>query len=150
MRSLSDERKAVGSASPEDWPFLVSDLARHLEAELGQPDVLVEVADKLAAIAQDHGCQAVAGASRIGGQLAGALVARGVNGIRLFSAADPVDTVLVVDGLLATGTQIARAVRVAKDAGAKQTVAAVVLGNHEAIDICRDEIQGDVVVLEEF
>lgn len=150
MNNLSDERKAVASASPEDWPFRVADLARDLEVELGQPDVLFEVADRLLAIAEDHGCQAVAGASRVGGQLAGAVVARAANGLRLFSAADPVDIVLVVDGILTTGTQIVRTVRAAKVAGAKQAVAAAVLGNHEAIGICREEIQGDVVALDEF
>jgi adenine/guanine phosphoribosyltransferase-like PRPP-binding protein len=150
MKSLSEDRDAVASASPQEWPLRVAELARDLEVELGHPDLLLRVADQMLAFAKDHGCQAVVGASRVGSQLAGALVARSTNGLRLFSAADPVESVLVVDGVLATGTQIARAVRVARDAGVKQAAAAVVLGYQEAIEICRDEIDGDIVALDTF
>jgi hypothetical protein len=150
MDRLAEERQAVGSALEDDWPFRVANLARNLEAELGRPGVLVEVADQLIAIAEEHGCEAVAGASRVGGQLAGALVARSSNGLRLFSPLDPVESILVLDGVLATGTQIARTVRAARHAGAKRAVAAAVLANHEAIDICRAEIDGDVIALGEF
>ncbi len=150
MRSLADNRKAVASARSEDWPFRVSDLARALEAELGRPDVLVAVANRLLTIAKDHGCQAVVGASRVGSHLAGALVARSVNALRLFSPAEPAESVLVVDGILATGTQVVRAVREARKAGAKHIVVAAALANHDAIGICRGAIQGDIVALDEF
>lgn len=150
MRSLSDARHAVQTADDLDWPFRIADLARHLETELGRPDVLVEVADRLVTIAKDYGCEAITGASRVGGELAGAVVARSANGLRLFSADDPADSVLVVDGVLATGAQLVRAVMAAKDAGAKRAVAVAVLANREAIDICREEIQGNVVALDEF
>lgn len=150
MRSLSDNVKAIESASPQDWPFRVADLGRELEAELGDPDVLLEIVHKFLTVAQDQGCHSVAGASRVGGQIAGAIVARATTGLRLFTTTNPADSVLVVDGMLATGTHIARAVRAAKDGGAKRVVAAAVLGSHEALEFRRDDLGEDLVVLEEF
>jgi adenine/guanine phosphoribosyltransferase-like PRPP-binding protein len=150
MEGLSASKEAIRTAAAADWPFRVADLARDLEVELGHPDVLTEIADRFVVIAEEYGCQAVMGASRVGGQLAGAVVARAENGLRMFSAVDPAEVVLVIDGMLATGTQIARAVRAMKRAGAKRAVAVAVLGNPDAIPICRDEIQDDIVVLDEF
>jgi orotate phosphoribosyltransferase len=136
--------------SREEWPFRVAELAKELDAELANPEVLQQVADQLLGLVEKLDCQAVSGASQVGTTLAGAVVARSGNGLRLFSKDVPVESVLVLDGVLATGAQIIRAVNVVRNAGATRAVAAALLADREALALCRQALGDDVLALEEY
>jgi hypothetical protein len=118
---------SVMDGPTEEWGFRAMAVGERLEAELTQPDGLTEVSRSLIAIAEERGCTQILGASAVGERLAAAAVAIAHNGLSLFARGDPAESVLVVDGSLATGTQIARAARQAKQAGAHFTPAAVVI-----------------------
>jgi adenine/guanine phosphoribosyltransferase-like PRPP-binding protein len=139
-----------GFAADGEWPFRVQVVSQELEAQISDPEFLLQVADELLAIAEKFGCQAVSGASTMGAQLAGALAARSSNGLRLFTPADSAENVLVVDGVLATGAQVVRAVNVTRHSGARRAIAAVLIADKEALEACRETIGDEVVALTEL
>jgi hypothetical protein len=133
-----------------DWPFKVEELSESLGAALSDSATLRETSLALDQLAHDFGCDAIVGASPLGDRLAGAVVASGRNGLALYSRDRAARVVLVVDGLLATGVQIANKSRAILEAGASRVVGAVILGEHEALLICREELGDEVIALEEF
>ena len=78
-------------------------------------------------IATELGCHQVLGASPLGNRLAAGVVALAGNGLRVFHPAERIDNVLVVDGLMITGVQVAQASQRAIAAGASRVCAAVVM-----------------------
>jgi len=141
----------IGTPDPAnpDWPFKVAELSEGLGNALSESPELKEISLALGRVADDCGCDAVTGASSLGERLAGAIVVGTDNGLALYSRDHPAGTVLIVDGLLATGAQISRKARLVREAGTDHVVGAVVLAEHGALADCREEI-GDVVALEEF
>lgn len=149
LKDIVGRSEEIGAPN-EEWPFRVAALAKGLETELAQPQVLRDIADQLLVLVERLGCEAVAGASYVGAQLAGVLVARSTNGLQLFAPDKPVDNVMVLDGVLATGTQIIRSVNSAREAGAKRVVGAALLADHEALRLCREVVRDEVLALEEY
>jgi orotate phosphoribosyltransferase len=140
----------VREGDPNDWPFLVNEVARSLDEQLQSGDSLRAFARRIDAIAQEHACAAIFGASSTGQQLAGAAVAASANGLRLFSHGAPTANVLVVDSLLASGVQILRAAREVKAAGALRVVGCAIAADREGAAVCRNELGDEVVALVEF
>jgi orotate phosphoribosyltransferase len=149
-----DELAALGvrlrEAAPDEWPFRIGDIARLLDEQLQSSEVLRACARRIDAIATELGCDAIAGASSTGHQLAGAAVAASANGLRLFSRGAPSASVLVVDSLLASGVQLLRTARDLRAAGAGRVVGCVIAADRDGAAICRREFGGDVVALAEF
>lgn len=134
----------------EDWPAPVIGIARQLDEHLADPASLKAVVIDLIKVAERFRCDAVAGASPLGERLAGAMVASG-DRLRLFSSARQDRCVLVVDGLLATGTQLSQAMRQARDAGATHTPAVALMADHDALKALRSRLKDDeVIALREF
>lgn len=133
--------RAVGEGPSEEWAFRAMDFGERLESELAHPDRLTEVSRQLVDIAARSNCEQVLGASAVGERLAAAAVALAGNGLRLFANGTPGERVLIVDGTLATGTQITKAIRQARAAGAQYTPAAVVValaGAERSVDEADD------------
>jgi hypothetical protein len=135
--------------SQQDWPAPLVGVARQLDEHLAEPASLRAVVVDLIEVARRFGCDAVAGASPIGERLAGAMVASG-DELRLFTSAHPARCVLVVDGVVATGTQLSRAMRHALDAGAKHTPAVALMAEHDALASIRNQFHDEVIALREF
>jgi hypothetical protein len=137
-------------ASPDEWPFRIADIARSLDRQLQSSDILRAYAKRIDLIAKDAGCEAIAGASGTGQQLAGAAVAASANGLRLFSQASPATSVLIVDSLLASGVQLIRTARDLKAAGAKRVVGCVIAADREGAAVWQKELGEHLVALAEF
>lgn len=150
LSDLADASKHIREGPDEEWPFRIAIFAREVDVAMGHPDLLREVADQLVVIAEQNGCDTVAGASPSGERLAGAVVALAENGLRLSSPQEPGQTVLLIDTILATGTQLLRAVGSAKRAGAQRTIGVVILANSEVVEKWGPEIADELVVLKSF
>jgi predicted phosphoribosyltransferase len=137
-----------GSLAEDDagWPDRVMALAQALRTELSGSGVLQDVAQRVLDFAQGERVVAVTGASRVGDQLAGAAVA--ISSGRLHLATPTDVAVLVVDGLLATGTQIEQAVSRLRTIGTERVVGVVVLAESEALEACRAATGANVIALE--
>lgn len=125
-------------------------LSERLERELDHPAALDDVAREVNEIAHRFECGAVAGASALGARIAEASVAVSMNGLRVFDAHDPAETVLVIEGVLASGVQVARMAESARRAGAKHTPAVAVLADPHALKWYRGSSVDKVIALREF
>ena len=123
---LSEARNLHDESSAE-WPFAAVAVGDSLERALSTPDVLVEMAHAIAEEAEARGYSRLIGASRVGDQLAGAAVASSHAGLSLKAAADVDERVMVVDGVLVTGAQIAKVARELRASGTSTIGAVVVL-----------------------
>ena len=107
------------------WPVAASGIGEVVAAQLANPELLVDIRERIAAVCVAEGCDAIAGASPIGDRIAGAVAA--AHSLRIFDDSIPSQRVLVVDGVLATGAALFLAIEEIHRAGAKETRAAVVL-----------------------
>jgi orotate phosphoribosyltransferase len=124
IAALAAEAKS-GPDTPE-WPVIAAALGDRLDDVLAEPDVLRQVVEALVDVATAHDAHAVLGASMAGALIAGAAVANAQNGLRAFGKRTPAERVVVIDGLLATGVNLARAVEAAREQGAQIVVAVAV------------------------
>ncbi len=134
----------------DDWFGAVVRAGAQLEQRLSSPDRLDEIAVRLAAVAMQLDCRMVTGASHVGDQLAGVLAARSGGRLALWAQNGTPGTVLIVDGILASGVQIASAARRARQSGAQRVVGAAVLADPAGLAMCRDDLGDEVVALEEM
>ena len=101
-------------------------LGDRLDEELADPAVLREVVTRLLDVAAAHDASFVMSASAAGRMIVGAALANADSGLRaLVNGARP-ERVVVVDGVLATGVNMSRAVGMARDLGADTVVAVAV------------------------
>jgi orotate phosphoribosyltransferase-like protein len=98
-----------------------------LEGLCSHEDVLISAAQAVAALAAQEGCHDLLGASPLGERLAAAAVAVAGNGLRVWGSDVDSQNVLVIDGLMVSGSQIAEASARAIQAGAAKVVATVLL-----------------------
>lgn len=105
--------------------------AERLEAHLAGAEPLTAACASILQLATESKCDAIAGASPIGDRLAGATVAMAHNGLRVFDPARHANRVLLLDGLLVSGTQLTRATDSILLAGANHVLAVVVLSVNE-------------------
>lgn len=146
LHELTNRRRGSLAEDDAGWPDRVLAVAQSLRDELASGDALQDVAARVLSHAEAHGLSAVTGASRIGDQLAGAAVA--LSGGRLHLATPADRGVLVVDGLLATGLQLQRAVARLRSVGAERVLGIAVMAESEALEACRASTGTDVVALE--
>lgn len=146
LGELADNRHGMLGADDAGWPDRVAAVAERLRNELADGDSLRDAGDRIRDLAGELRMQAVTGASRLGDQLAGAVVAVSHGALHL---ATPADTeVLVLDGLLATGAQIEQAVRRLRAAGAERIVGVALVADCQALEICRNRTGAELVALE--
>jgi orotate phosphoribosyltransferase len=99
---------------------------------------------RLVEVAHNLGCTAITGASALGERLAAAAVAVGKNGLHMYRTHEQ-DPVLIVDGILVTGSQIMSAAMRLNSEGAPRPAAAVVVST---CDIDLSSAIDQLVVLE--
>jgi adenine/guanine phosphoribosyltransferase-like PRPP-binding protein len=150
LETIERAVRGLRHTSEEEWPFAVAALARALDRELASPDALRAVAEELGEVAHRKGCDAVTGASPMGERLAAAIVATSRNGLRLLAPDQKAACVLLVDGVMATGTQLARTSRAIRSMGATRTPAAVVIADGEVLRRASDLVGEEIVSLREF
>jgi hypothetical protein len=146
--------KAIGhipsQPSPEDggWVVRLLALADALDHELADPGELEALADRLVLIAERLGAGLVTGASAGGDQMAGAMAVRSRGRVRLLDGSPTHDAVLVVDTLMATGTQVIARARQLRETGFARVVGAVLLADAAALEVAHAELGDEVVALE--
>ena len=131
----------------ESWAPAVLGATRELEQEIAAGEALRLVAASVLNVAEDGGYEQVTGASRMGDQVAGAAVALSSKALRLWLGGPMNGPVLIVDGVLATGTQMAAMAQEARLAGASRVGGVAVVATRNGLRFARDEV-GDVTVLE--
>lgn len=125
IEAAMESIRGVGAPVGEGQLLRAAEVGETVKRELADPSALTDISRRLIAVADRLGCKRVFGASPLGERLAGAVVALANNGIKEHSAGVDGQHVLVVDGLLVTGVQIAAAVRRARAEGAPKVSAAV-------------------------
>jgi hypothetical protein len=135
------------SEYPDGWEAEIASAARALEDALGTQEDRDLIVGKLAGVAQDLECQMVTGASRVGDQLAGLLVGQAGDTLKLWAKNGAEGTVLVIDGVLATGAQIALTAGRAKRHGATRVVGAAIMADPIGLAVCRAELGDEVIAL---
>lgn len=134
--------------SPEGWLTAALGQARALESSLTNADRLDAVAGAIAQIANRLDCQMVTGASRVGDQLAGVVVARSDGRLTLWADNGAHGTMLVIEGYLYSGAQTTRMADRARRAGSDRVVGVAVLAEEAGLSRCRADLGDEVVVLE--
>jgi phosphoribosylpyrophosphate synthetase len=132
------ELASEASAGPDatEWPVLAAALGDRLDEALAEPDVLREVVTRLLAVVAQHDASFVMSASAAGRLIVGAVVANAGTGVRALVNGAQAESVVVVDGVIATGVNLSRAVEVARGSGAQTVVAvAVTSARHELPEI---------------
>jgi hypothetical protein len=142
--------EARGAAVPGGWTAAVIEAGHALETALANPKELQEVADQLGELATACGAVMITGASAQGHQLAGLVAARASRPLTLWAQNGAHGTVLVVEGVLVSGAQMARAAARAKAAGAERVVGVAVLAEPSGLASCRREIGDEINALREL
>lgn len=130
------------------WESRVIARVTQLEVDLSAGPALHDTAVVLGELARRAGVPSITGASQLGHQLAGAVAVLSDGALTLWSAGRRQDSVLVIEGLLATGAQAMRAAAAAKEAGATRVVIAAVLGERHAMAAMTPEFGDDLTALE--
>jgi len=149
LEEIATKSTLANRDGPDDWPSRVIAMARDLDVHLSEPDGLRAVVGELVSIAKRLECDSVAGASPIGERLAGA-VAASDHGLRLFARGQSARSVLVLDGMLATGVQLTRAMHLAREGGALHTPAATLMADRDSLRALRARSHEEVFALREF
>jgi len=126
MATALAQVRAAAAPPADDQLFMAAEAGESLERALADPAVLTETSLRFVEVANDLGCKRVFGASALGQRLAGAVIALAANGLKDQTAGVDGEAVLVIDGLLVTGAQLASAARRARLSGASTVCAAVV------------------------
>lgn len=148
VEALVDEVRMHAGAEDGAWVVRLMALADGLDRELSDPDQLAMVVTRLIQVAETLGARSVAGASAGGERLAGAVAAKSAGRLRLADEASTQQPVLVVDTVLATGTQILAAAQRLRGMGIFHVVAAAVVADQAALDVTRRELGDHVEALE--
>jgi orotate phosphoribosyltransferase len=130
-----------------DWAVRLMALSEGIDRELASPDDLAALADRLIAVAAGLGATTVTGASQGGERLAGAMAVRSAGQVRLLDGVFDGRPVLIVETLLATGTQMLTTARALRADGAERVVGVAVLADQTGLEITRRELGDDVVTL---
>jgi phosphoribosylpyrophosphate synthetase len=138
--------RLVDDAPVGERLFHAAEVGEALERELANPQTLAATCQQLIAVANRLGCSRVLGASPLGERLAGAVVALAQNGIQEHGAGISGEHILVIDGLLVTGYQLAKASNRARAEGASRISAAVVAAIGEEPEGLR-ALTDDLIVL---
>lgn len=153
LEALAERGRGLRDVSRAEWPFAAAKLAEALEAELSNPTTLMTVAGRLCHLAQDLDVDTVVGASDVGERLAGAVAASANGRLQLWSeSANRAHTprrLMVVAGVINTGTELARKLGEVRSAGVADAVGAAVIGNRSAIEAWR-AVGHNLVALEEI
>lgn len=150
VKNLETKALVVAGRPQGDWASGILSAARELEEALADPDRLNEVASQLAAVADATGAGMITGASSLGNQLAGIVAGRAARPLTLWTQNGAHGTVLVVEGVLASGAQLARTASRVRAAGAARVVGAAVVAEPRGLAMCRLEIGDDVHALSEL
>lgn len=126
------------------WAFQVSALSDRLAANLDKREYLLDVADRVLKVARDESCTTLVGASEAGRRIVEAALGRdhGMDG--------PIrgSMVLVVDGLLATGTNLVATADRVREEGAAGIAIVAALADRTGLQAVELEVGGKVVALE--
>ncbi len=146
MEAALAEVRAAAQSDADDQPFQAAAAGEALERALADPETLIAESRRLIEVAARLGCERLMGASPLGERLAGAMVALSANGLKDVSAGIEGLSVLVVDGILVTGVQLASASHRARSAGARSVAGAVVAAAHPSPDQLNATIDSLVVL----
>ncbi len=135
---------------PEAWIETVQRAVRDLEDSLGRGGRLSEVAAQLAAVVAATGATMVTGSSPLGHQLAGAVAGCADSRVTLWAQNGAHGTVLVIEGVLASGAQLIQTAKRARGAGADRVVGAAVVAEPNGLATCRKELGDEISALTEF
>lgn len=142
------------TAEPGDvgggWIEVIHRAGQDVEDALTDPAQLRDMTRRLAAVAADTGAAMVTGASPLGHQLAGLVVGMTQAPLALWAQNGAHGTVLVIEGVLASGAQLTSAARRARAAGATRVVGAAVIADPNGLEHCRRELGDEVRALEEL
>jgi hypothetical protein len=141
---------AVAATPRGGWTAAIIEAGHALEEALANPANLYAVADQLGELANTLGAVMITGASAQGHQLAGLVAARAARPLTLWAQNGAHGTMLVVEGMLVSGAQMARAAARAKAAGAERVVGAAVLAEPTGLASCRREIGDEITALREL
>lgn len=146
--ALVDGVRRQPRAEEGAWVVRLMELADGLDRELADPTQLASVVQRLGEAADKLGARSVTGASASGERLAGAVAAQSAGRLRLTDGANTDQPVLIVDTILATGTQILATARRLQRAGVDRIVGAAVVADAAALDLTRRELGDQVLALE--
>ena len=105
---VADALMNLPPAGDPMWPVAAAEVGDAVSVMLSDPEYLVEVSDRIAAVLAAEGCDAIAGTSPAGDRIAGAVAS--THTVRVFGAGVAAKRVLVVDGVLATGAALSMAI----------------------------------------
>jgi hypothetical protein len=148
MEQLAAPAGQPGAA--DSWIEEIHRAGRDLEDSLTDPRRLREVTVQLAAVAADTGAAMVTGASPLGHQLAGLVVGMTKSPLALWAQNGAHGTVLVIEGVLASGAQLSSAAKRARAAGATRVVGAAVIAEPNGLASCRKELGDEIRALGEL
>jgi len=126
MMNLDAALEAARTGSRGDRLIAATTVGELLEEGLSAPGALREASTQVAETAQRYGYRALLGASPVGDRLAAAAVALAADGLFLYRGPDD-GPVLIVDGVLVTGVQLAAAARRVREDGVSRAGGAVLL-----------------------
>lgn len=132
------------------WIAVIHRAGRDVEDALTDPAQLRDVTMRLAAVAAETGAAMVTGASPLGHQLAGLVVGMTQAPLTLWAQNGAHGTVLVIEGVLASGAQLTSAARRARAAGATRVVGAAVIADPSGLAHCRRELGDEIRALREL
>lgn len=115
-------------------------LGEAVRARLSDGDDLAAIALRVGEVARARGADTVVGASADGDRLAGAAALASSGGLRLWREGDPTSGVLILDSVLVTGVQLARATMALRSKGVSMLSAAVVAASNDALARARAEL----------
>jgi uracil phosphoribosyltransferase len=128
------------STDTEDWAAAAHAAAEELNARLDREQTRSELARRVADAAQRLGATDLVAASSAGQRLI-------ATATESPPTSEPGRTV-VIEGHLATGTQILRATRMARDRGIQVVGAIAITADPVGADLVRRELAGTLIVLE--
>ncbi|MFI5259441.1 MAG: hypothetical protein ACHQ01_07535 [Candidatus Limnocylindrales bacterium] len=141
----------AGQRRPDDsWIEAIRRAGRELEDSLTDPARLKDLTVQLAAVAADTGAAMITGASPLGHQLAGLVVGMTKSPVALWAQNGAHGTVLVIEGVLASGAQLTSTARRARAAGAVRVVGAAVIAEPNGLASCRKELGDEIRALREL
>lgn len=142
-------RETRSTLEEHEKKHLLIDLVQvgdRIDEVIAGSEVLSFVSRELISVAQELDCKGVAGASPTGERLAGAMVALSDNGLSVFNPKDPAKRVVIVDGMLATGTLLLRQAHKLRANGAAYCGGAVLFASRTASESLGDGLD-DLAVL---
>lgn len=148
LQALVAEVRDLSESEAGNWVVRLMAIADGLDRELADPAELAALADRLIDVAETVGARSVTGVSAGGDRLAGAMAVRSAGRVRLVDGTSTNDPILVVETLLATGTQLLATARTLRAGGVGRVVGAAVLADPTALELARRELGDQVVALE--